>query len=82
MPSRGGAFWWFCATGLFMATAQLLRYFALSLSPLSIVGPLNSTIPLLVLAFSFAVNRKLENFNASTILGAVAVVLGTIILLS
>lgn len=75
------AFWWFCATGVFLIVAHLLRYSALTLAPLSIVAPLSSITPLLVVGFSFVLNRREESFNPRVIYGAGAIVAGTVILL-
>jgi drug/metabolite transporter (DMT)-like permease len=74
------ALMWFCAGSSLVGTAQLLRYLALSLSPMSIVAPLMAVSPLFTLFFSFIINRNLETFNARVILGAVCVVAGTVIL--
>ncbi|MFC1968106.1 DMT family transporter [Chloroflexota bacterium] len=71
---------WFCAAGVMVALAQLCRYVALSLSPVSVVSPLESISPLLVIFLSFLFNRKLETFTIKTILGAAATVAGTIVL--
>jgi len=75
-----GAVRWFCVTGVLVAMSQLCRYLALSLSPVSIVSPLVSTTPMLVIFFSFLFNRKLETFTFSVILAGLATVAGTILL--
>ncbi len=67
--------------GVFTATAHLLRYIALAHSPVSLVIPLIMSInALLVFPLSFLINRKLEVFNARTILGAVTVVIGVLLI--
>ncbi|MFQ5825876.1 MAG: EamA family transporter [Dehalococcoidia bacterium] len=71
---------WFSISGTLVATAQLFRYVALSLSPMSIVGPLFSASRMLVIIFSFILNRRLETFAPKVILGSVLVVFGTVIL--
>jgi len=71
---------WFCLGGASVAMAQLFRYVALSMSPMSIVAPIIGTSPLFSLFFSFFINRNLETFTPRVILGAVAVVAGTVIL--
>jgi uncharacterized membrane protein len=73
---------WFGLAGFFVAAAQMLRYVALSLSPVSVIAPLSSTTPLLVILFSFLLNRSVESFRPQVILGAMTVVSGIILLLS
>ncbi|MFQ5826756.1 MAG: DMT family transporter [Dehalococcoidia bacterium] len=75
-----GALLWFSFGGFFVGMAQLFRYIALTLIPMSRVGPLIAISPLLVILFSFIVNRNLETFRIRVILGGVAVVSGTYIL--
>ncbi|UCG64566.1 MAG: DMT family transporter [Deltaproteobacteria bacterium] len=75
-----GALIWFCLGGFVVGMAQLFRYVALSLSPLSIVAPLIGASPLFTIFFSFLINRSLETFTIRVILGAVSVVAGTVIL--
>jgi len=74
------AFVWFVLGGLFVGAAQVCRYVALSVSPMSIVAPLIGVSPLFVIGFSFLISRDLETFTARVILGAVLVVAGTVIL--
>ncbi|MEE8472727.1 MAG: EamA family transporter [Dehalococcoidia bacterium] len=71
---------WFSLSGTLVASAQLFRYMALSLSPMSVVGPLFSASRMLVIFFSFIFNRKLETFSPRVLLGAALVVSGTVIL--
>lgn len=73
---------WFCLGGFFVGMAQVLRYVALSVSPMSIVAPLIGTSPLSTIFLSFFINRRLETFTIRIILGAMSVVAGTVILLS
>ncbi len=70
----------FFFAGLLTSVAQLSRYIALSISAVSIVSPLISTSPVFVLGFSFLFNRKLEAFNLAIIVGAIATVIGAIVL--
>jgi len=58
------------------SAAQILRYFALDFSLISVVTPILGTQALFVFPLSFLVNRKLETFNALIIIGAIAVVAG------
>ena len=71
---------WFTLAGFFVGAAQLLRYTALNLIPVSVASPLISTNPLFLLVFSFVVNRRLESFRINVILGAILVVIGTVLI--
>ena len=73
---------WFCLGGFFVGMAQLFRYVALSMSPLSIVAPLIAASPLFTIFFSFLMNRSIEPFTLKVILGAVGVVAGAVIIFS
>jgi len=66
--------------GVFQTTAQLFRYTALSYSPVSLVEPFVSIQVLLILFFSFLLNRKLEVFSWRVIVGMVAATAGAILL--
>ena len=71
---------WFTLSGFFVGMAQLLRYWALNLIPVSVASPLISTNPLFLLVLSFTVNRKMESFQINVILGAILVVIGTVLM--
>ena len=66
--------------GVSSAIAQLLRFTALSYSPVSLVQPITSVRILFVLLFSFLLNRNIEVFTRKVITGMVLAVAGTIIL--
>ncbi len=66
--------------GLFVSTAQLLTYTALSLSPASMVTPLVSTSILFLFLLSFLLNRNIEVFTLKVILGMAAAVAGTFLI--
>ncbi|MEW6670674.1 MAG: EamA family transporter [Thermodesulfobacteriota bacterium] len=70
----------FFMAGLLSFAANFVRYLALKLAPASVVTPLASTVPVFVLVFSFAFNRKLEMFNTRVVIGTIAVVIGTLFL--
>jgi drug/metabolite transporter (DMT)-like permease len=70
----------FLIIGLLVNTSQLLRYTALGMAPASVVSPLFSTSPIFQLVLAFLFNRKLEVFNKPIILGTIAVVIGSILL--
>ncbi len=74
-------FWLFSLTGLLVVFAQLARFFALSMAPISVISPLFDVSPLMVIGLSFMFNRKLEVFSKSVIISAVIVVVGSLLLL-
>ncbi len=76
---EGRAITWFALSGFLVGLAQLCRYLALKLSPISIAGPLTATIPIFLLLLSFMINRSMESFRLTVILGAILVVIGTVI---
>jgi uncharacterized membrane protein len=71
----------YCVVGLWAGIANLFRFFALNLSPASVVTPLLSTTPVFLVALSFLLKRKLEVFNPPVIVGTIAVVIGAIFLI-
>lgn len=66
--------------GVLSSAGQLLRFFGLSYSPVSLVQPLISTQVLYVLIFSFLLNRNIEVFTWKVIMGMVLVVAGAFLL--
>lgn len=66
--------------GVLALGGQLLRYAAISYSPVSVVQPLVSTVVLFTLFFSFLVNRKIDVFNWKVITGIILVVAGVCLL--
>ncbi len=75
-----GAFGFFCLAGVFSSAANVARYGALSLAPVSIVIPIISAYPIFTVVLSFLFNRKIEVFQRTVIIGAIAAVIGTILL--
>ena len=71
---------WFALSSLLTFSAQLSRYLALAISPVTVVVPLMRTVPVFVLVFSFLVNRHLEVFSLSVVIGILCTVAGTIFL--
>ena len=78
--TKGMALLLFCIAGLLSATAQLLRYVALSMGAASVVQPVFALSPLFLLLLSFFFNRKLEAFGPMVIIGILTAVCGTILL--
>ena len=71
----------FCIPGLLAGAGNLLRFAALNVSQASVVIPLISTFPVMTILLSFIFNRKLEIFNINVIIGAIAVVIGSSLLI-
>jgi drug/metabolite transporter (DMT)-like permease len=74
-------FWWFVISGLVVVLAQVSRFLALSMAPISIVSPLFDTSPIMVVILSFFFNRKLEVFSKSIVFSAIVVVIGSLFLI-
>ncbi len=79
-PRKGLA--WYAAAGIAVNLAQLFRYVALSIAPVSVVAPLLQISTLFTLILSFSMNRRMEVLDRYTVSGALAVVVGAIILTS
>ena len=62
--------------GSLMAVTHLLRYAALSYSPVSVVTPLVATVAIFTFFFSFVLNRSLEVFTWKVFIGVMATVAG------
>jgi len=71
---------WFYANTVASFFAQMFRYVALSIAPVTVVAPLARTLALFTLAFSFLINRKLEYFGARVIIGILLSVAGSVVL--
>ncbi|MBI4286092.1 MAG: DMT family transporter [Chloroflexi bacterium] len=71
----------FVLSGLSGGMAHLLRYTALSMAPASVVVPIMYTAPIFTIFFSYLLNRKLEVFSVPVIIGMVAMVVGSILVL-
>jgi transporter family protein len=66
--------------GILGLVGQLLRYAALSYSPVSIVQPLIGTVVLFTFFFSFMINRSIDVFTWRVFTGILFVVTGTFLL--
>ena len=73
-------FLWFSASTITVFLAQLFRFVALSMSPVTIVATLQRTHVLFVLLFSFLINRQLESFSPKILAGILLSVTGAILL--
>ncbi|MFC1894173.1 EamA family transporter, partial [Chloroflexota bacterium] len=76
----GSAVGFFALQSLCSSTANLMRYTALDMAPVSVVAPIFAIAPVFILLFSFLFNRKLEVFSKNVIIGIIAVVVGAILL--
>ena len=66
--------------GVLALVAQVLRYAALNLSPVSVVTPLMGTLVLFTFILSFVINRKIEVFTWRVFVGILTVLVGTALL--
>ena len=78
---KKGTLGFFCLAGLLGATSGLMFFVALSFGAASVVTPLFNTTPIFTLFFSYVFNRKLEVFGPTVIIGIIAVVIGSILLI-
>ncbi len=70
----------FSIAGLISCFANLMRFAAFSMAPVSVVTPLVSISPVFILVISFMFNRKLEIFSMPVIIGTITVVIASILL--
>ncbi|MBI4329826.1 MAG: EamA family transporter [Chloroflexi bacterium] len=75
------AAWPMVIGGATVAAAQILRYAALSFSPVNVVTPLTSTNNIFVPFLSWLLNRKMEAFSVKVLAGTAAVVFGVSLIL-
>ncbi len=66
----------FILAGFFVGVGHLLRYYALSSYPVSVVEPILSIYPLFTLLFSYIFIKEMEFFDRRTILGCLLIVAG------
>ncbi|MDE2836905.1 MAG: DMT family transporter [Chloroflexota bacterium] len=70
----------FGGAGLSVFTAQLLRFFALSLAGVSVVNPLMRTVSIFTLILSYVINRRLEHITPGVVLGVLVSFAGSALL--
>jgi len=64
-----------------ISAAQILRYWALNYSRVSLVEPLiYSMTSLFIFPLSFLINREIETFNLRIIMGAILIVVGVFLI--
>jgi drug/metabolite transporter (DMT)-like permease len=71
---------WFAISGVFVCFAQMLRYMALVLAPVSVVTPIQRTSLLFRLYFSHIINPQHEVFGGRIIAATVVSLLGALLL--
>ena len=72
---------WFTITGFLGSSAQLLRYIALGLIPISIVEPIHRTSVIFRVIFGFIINRNHEIINIRVLLGVALSIIGMYLLI-
>ena len=72
---------WFTITGFLGSSAQLLRYIALGLIPISIVEPIHRTSVIFRVVFGFIINRNHEIINLRVLLGVALSIIGMYLLI-
>ncbi len=72
---------WFTITGFMGSSAQLLRYIALGLIPISIVEPIHRTSVIFRVMFGFVINRNHEIINVRVLLGVALSIIGMYLLI-
>lgn len=70
----------FMLSALCIFSAQLFRFWALSLAPISVVIPLSQARPAFTIGFSYAFNRQIEDFSVATIVGIGLCLSGTVVI--
>ena len=65
--------------GVIVFGAQMSRYVALSIAPVSLVAPLGQLSPVFVVIFSFLFNRRIESFGPRVLIGILLAMTGSIV---
>lgn len=73
---------WYLAAALFVALSQIARYLALNEGDVTIVVILMQTVPIIVFALTFLMNRSIEALTGFVVIGSVLVVAGTALVVS
>ncbi len=77
---RGHDAKWFLVAGLFVGVAQMLRYMALALAPVSVVAPMMRLSSVFRIYFSWLINPEHEEFSRSVVLATFVSLAGAMIL--
>ncbi|MDE2765106.1 MAG: EamA family transporter [Chloroflexota bacterium] len=70
---------WFVVSAFSVVTAQMFRYLALSVAPVTIVVPIMRASSVLLLPVSYLINRRLESFEPRVILGVLLSIAGSLL---
>ncbi len=73
---------WFAVGTVSSFMAHMFRYVAISLAPVTVVAPLVETNALFTIAYSYALNRRIEVFNGRTIAAILLSMAGAALLVS
>ena len=71
---------WFTLAGLFVGIAQMTRYMALTVAPVTVVAPIMRLSSIFRIYFSWLLNRQHEEFSSSIILATIVSLIGAVIL--
>jgi len=71
---------WFSFSAVLIAIAQMLRYMALAVAPVSVVTPIQQTTTIFQVIFAWIFNREHEPFGVWVLLGIFSSLLGAIAL--
>jgi drug/metabolite transporter (DMT)-like permease len=71
---------WFGISGVFVCFAQMLRYMALVLAPVSVVTPIQRTSLLFRLYFSHIINPQHEVFGGRIVMATIVSLVGALVL--
>jgi drug/metabolite transporter (DMT)-like permease len=71
---------WFTIAGLFVGIAQMTRYMALAIAPVSVVAPIMRLSSVFRIYFSWLLNRQHEEFSSSVLIATAVSLVGALIL--
>lgn len=76
----GRTFRWFTLSGFLVWLAQMFRFMALAIAPVSLVAPLMQTMTIFRVIFGWFINRAYEDFSAGVLIGIFISLLGALAL--
>jgi drug/metabolite transporter (DMT)-like permease len=82
LQMEGKSFLFFFSAALIALSAQLANFTALSRADVSVIIPLLNTTPLFAVLFSGLFLRSMESISPRTLLGAIIMVAGVMIITS
>ena len=72
--------WWFLLSAANSFLANLFRFWALALAPVTLVVPLMRSAAIFRLIFNYFINRSLETFEPRVLVGIFISVIGAVLL--